>query len=478
MIETLKTKLWDLLKKKEVSLAMLYNKNGEILWHKGRPVKGQTVYTGEGFSKSYIHRSLKENAGIEQENVSVNASHPDFSKSAYLLDVKALIIQPLGNGFFLYIDSGTREAFNETDREVFRTIGELLGVMILRIKQNQAAFGGITGKSKAIEHIRELVLKYSLEDEPILLLGDTGVGKNHIARLLHQYSGRNGEFVTINTPAIPDNLFESEIFGHKKGAFTGARFDKKGFVDEAAGGGLFFDEISEVPASFQAKLLRFIDTKKYQVLGDPVEREANVRIITATNRDLSDAMRKGEFREDLYYRLSVLEIKIPPLNERKEDLKALVMEHMSCLKGKEIEPGFWDTIFDYNWPGNVRELITVLTRAGILLDGPIKGEDIRDIIDSGCRKQPDSKDSNRVGLEKDKIQQVFNELEAGKHFWEAVRDPFLNHDLNRDQVKGIIAEVKRKNPGTYKEMLKPLNIKQEEYKKFLNFINDNDLKPF
>ena len=472
MIESLKTKLWNLLKEKAVSLAMLYNKKGEILWHRGRHIKGKTVYTGDGFSKSYIKKSLEDNAAIEKENVTISSSDINLPKSAYLLNVKALIIQPVGDMFFLYIDSGTKKSFKETDREVFKVIGELLGVMIDRIRKSQAGTGGITGRSHEIDNIRELVLKYSLEEEPILLLGETGVGKSHIARLIHQYSGREGEFITVNTPGIPDNLFESEIFGHKKGAFTDARSDKKGFVDEAIGGTLFFDEISEVPVSFQAKFLRFIETKKYSVLGDPVEKEANVRIIAATNKDLSEAITKGEFREDLYYRLHVLEINIPPLRERKEDLKALVMENQSYLKGKEIGYGFWEGIFNYNWPGNVRELITVLIRAGILLDSPITGKDIRDIIDYGRGKKPVA-----VSSRGDKIEQIFKKIEAGNDFWEVVRKPFLNHDLNRDEVKGIIADVLEKRAGKYKNILEPLNIKADDYKKFLNFINDNDLKP-
>jgi len=472
MIESLKAKLWSLLKEKEVSLAMLYNKKGEILWHKGRVIKGKTIYDGEGFSKSCTKQSLTGNTGIEKENVTVSSTNINVPKSLYILNVKALIIQPVGDAFFLYIDSGTKKSFKEADREVFKAIGELLGIMIDRIRKSQAGSDGITGKSSEIENIRELVLKYSLEEEPILLLGETGVGKSHIAQLVHRYSGRKGEFITINTPGIPGSLFESEIFGHKKGAFTDAKFDKKGFVDQAAGGTLFFDEISEVPVSFQAKFLRFIETKKYLVLGDPVEKEANVRIIAATNKDLFEAIKKGEFREDLYYRLQVLEIEIPPLRERKEDLKALVMENKDYLKGKETGYGFWEVILNHNWPGNVRELITVLTRAGILLDSPITGKDAREIINY-------SHDKKTIALpsKSDKIEQIFKEIESGKDFWEVVRKPFLNHDLNRSEVKAIIGNVLEKHSGKYKDILAPLNIKKEDYKKFLNFINDNDLKP-
>jgi len=446
---------------------MLYNSDGEILWHKGRNIVGKNVFEGDGFSKSYIHRSLQENVGIDRENVTVDSS--GLSQSAYLLNVKALLIQPVGDGFFLYIDSGVKRAFSESDREVFKTIGELLGLMIRRIKKNQTDFGGITGQSGIIESIRRLVLHYSLEEQPVLLLGETGVGKSHIARLVHRYSGRKGEFITVNTPSLSDSLFESELFGHKKGAFTDACNDKRGYVDEAAGGTLFFDEISEVPVSFQARMLRFIETKKYQILGDPVEREADVRIIAATNRNMAQAIEQKEFREDLYYRLQVLEIRIPPLRERKEDLKALVQENLGYLKGKQIGAGFWDILLNHSWPGNVRELITLLIRVGILCQSPITGRQIREIIMHGVP----------IGAEPetDPVKRILRQIDAGGDFWQLVRKPFLNRDLNRDQVKRIIANYLEQQEGKYKHVLSSLNIAPSEHKKFLNFLNDNKLKP-
>lgn len=470
MIESLKTKLWDLLKEKEVSLAMLYSKEGEILWHRGRNIKGKTIYDGEGFSKSYIIKSLNSNISIEKENTAVTSINLNFPKSAIILNVKVLIIQPINNTFFLYIDSGIKESFSEADRATFKVIGELLGTVIEKIKKSQADIGGITGNSVEIGNIREIVLKYAMEEEPVLLLGETGVGKGHIAKLIHQYSGKKGKFFTINTPGIPDNLFESEMFGHKKGAFTDAKFDKKGFVDEASGGTLFLDEISEVPISFQAKFLRFIETKKYLILGDSVEREANVRIIAATNKDLLKAIKNGEFREDLYYRLQVLEIDVPPLRERREDLKALVLENQKYLRKKEIGAGFWEVILNYNWPGNVRELITVLTRAGILLESPIKGKDIQDIINY-------SFDKNEINVHTDETEKMLSQFKSGKDFWEVVRKPYLNHDLIRADVKELIKKVLQENQGKYKNALKDLNIRKEDYKKFLNFLNDNNLKP-
>jgi transcriptional regulator with PAS, ATPase and Fis domain len=468
MIENIKTKLWDLLKEKEVSLVMLYNKDGEILWHKGRTIIGKTIDEGDGFSKSYIKRTLKNCYAIEQENVIISSTVSGLPESARALKVKCLMIQPVSNTFYLYIDSGVKESFSQTDREIFKFMGQLLEEMIEQIKENQSPFGGITGASEEIGNIRELVLKYSLEEEPILLLGETGIGKSHIAELIHKYSGRKGKFLTIHTPGIPESLFESELFGHKKGAFTDAGSDKKGFVDEARGGTLFFDEISEVPVSFQAKLLRFIETRKYVVLGESTERKADVRIVAATNKVLHQAMERKEFREDLYFRLQVLEIEIPPLRKRSKDIKPLVMEMQGLLKGKETGKGFWEALADYNWPGNIRELITVLTRAGILLDSPITGTDIREIIkQTRCKRAVDQR--------MDRIEQIWGDIRAGKSFWDTIKKPFLDRDLNREEVKEIIKRGLDQSDGKYKNLLVLFNLKDSEYKKFMKFLNGNRL---
>ncbi len=171
-------------------------------------------------------------------------------------------------------------------------MGELLSDSIALIRNREDDVGGITGESDIAENIKDIVLKYSLEDNPILLLGETGVGKSHAAELIHKFSGRKGKFITAYLPAIQESLFESEMFGHKKGSFTGAIADKRGLIDEAKGGTIFLDEISEIPISFQTKLLRFIETKKYYRLGESVEQKTDVRIVAATNKELDNRLNK------------------------------------------------------------------------------------------------------------------------------------------------------------------------------------------
>lgn len=470
MFESIKTKLWGLLKEKEVSLAMLYNRDGQILWHRGREIKGRTIEDGEGFSKSSIKETLRDGSAVEEENVYVAKETVGMPLSAQILRIKSLLILPVGDQFFLYIDSGMKHSFSEIDREVFKIIGELLGEMIYQVRKNGKDIGGLTGSSDDIEQIRDLVLKYSLEEEPVLLLGETGVGKSRIAELIHRYSGRKGKFFTINTPAIPDSLFEREIFGHKRGAFTDASSDKKGFVDEAEGGTLFFDEISEVPLTFQAKLLRFIETRKYQILGEPAEKDADVRIVTATNKDLKQAIKSGQFREDLYFRLQVLEIEIPPLRRRRKDIRALVVENFELLKGKEIGEGFWEALFHYEWPGNVRELLTVLTRAGIHSSGPITGVDIKDIIhQSRYQKQFTEKT--------DRSESLWQEIRTGKNFWQAVWQPFIHRDLNKKELKQFLTGGYARCNFSLKKLSVELKIKESEFKRFISALHKYDIHP-
>jgi transcriptional regulator with PAS, ATPase and Fis domain len=463
MFGSIKTKLWDLLKEKEVSLAMLYNSEGEILWHKGREIVGKNIHVGKGFSKSFLQKAIDNRDTVEEEDVIIASKVGGLPQSASLLDVKSLIIQPVNDHFFLYIDSGTKDSFSTMDREVFKAMGELLGEMISQVKKNERDVGGITGVSFQIQTLRDNILKYSIEEEPVLILGETGVGKSHVAELIHRYSGRKGNFFTVNTPSIPDNLFESEIFGHKKGAFTDARTDKKGYVDEAKGGTLFFDEISEVPVSFQAKLLRFIETKKFMALGESVEKEADVRILAATNKNLLQAIKRHEFREDLYYRLQVLEMEIPPLRARKEDIKTLILEKRKYLKGKQIGKGFWDVVLNYDWPGNIRELITVLKRVGIHAENRVTGEDIHRIINQSSYKK-------NFNTQTDKLEKIWTDIKSGRSFWEVVRRPFLKRYLNAFEVRTIIERGLAESNGRYIHLIERFNIEKQDYKKFLNFL--------
>jgi transcriptional regulator with PAS, ATPase and Fis domain len=330
--------------------------------------------------------------------------------------------------------------------------------------------GVIARTNAAVEETGGLIMTYAKVDDPLLITGETGTGKTYTAEFIHNYSGKKGKFVVVNTPGIPESLFESELFGYKKGAFTNAVCDKKGLVEEAAGGTLLIDEIAEVSMPLQAKLLRFIETGRYTRLGEPCEKEVDTRIIAASNKDLQNAIEKKEFREDLYYRLNVFEIHLPPLRERKEDIRALVMEKIEYLNGKKTGDGFWEALYNYDWPGNVRELISVLKRVGLLNKGIITGKDIEFIIDKSSRNR-------KTGTGKEEKDRLWNDIKNGKSFWEAAKKPYISRDLKRSEVKALITRGLVESGGRYKELIKIFNLEQNDYHRFMRFLHEQSLIP-
>jgi transcriptional regulator with PAS, ATPase and Fis domain len=468
MLDKIKTMIWEKLADKEISLAMLINKEGEIVWYKGRSLENngndQTVKTIEntsGFSKSRLKYVLANQQNFYEDNVLIRTE--SLSVSALELNIRSLLIIPVSRQYYLYLDSGIKSSFSPMEIEMFQSYGSMLSEMMDQIQVQDEM--ELAGNSAEMAQVRQMILKYSIADDPVLLTGETGVGKSHIAKLIHHHSGRSGRLVTVNTPSIAENLFESELFGYKRGAFTDARADKPGLVDEAANGTLFFDEISEVPLSFQAKLLWFIEEKKYFIMGDTRERQADVRIIAATNKDLPGAILDKEFRQDLYYRLNILPLHIPPLRIHKNDIKNIAQTYIHFLKGKQPGAHFWESMSQHEWPGNIRELITVLKRAGVICNDPITGEEIWQIIH---HHQP--------AKQKFEADSLWQEMKAGKSFFEVVKKPFLDRELNRDQVKAIIRLGLAETNGRYIDLLPLFNIEKNKYNLFMSFLSDNQLK--
>jgi DNA-binding NtrC family response regulator len=266
------------------------------------------------------------------------------------------------------------------NEDVKRTVRRLLEHRSLQV-ENQAlrqrlrhlAGKDFIGDSPAMKRIFDTLEKVISSKSNILLLGESGTGKGMIAEIIHYNSPRSEmEFISINCSAIPETLLESELLGYRKGAFTGADSDKKGLIEVADGGTLFLDEIGDMPPALQAKLLRVIETGEVLPLGDTKSRYVDVRIIAATNKDLREEVKQGGFREDLLYRLDVIELTVPPLRERKEDVPTLVRyyldkfsaEHSKMLKG--VDEDAMRMLLEYRWPGNVRELRNVIERAVLL----------------------------------------------------------------------------------------------------------------
>jgi len=241
--------------------------------------------------------------------------------------------------------------------------------------------GELLGDSEAITEIRDKIAKLSRVDSTVLITGETGTGKELVARRIHYQSPReNRPFVTVNCAAIPEHLFESELFGHEKGAFTGALQKRIGKFERADRGTIFLDEIAELNSSLQAKLLRVIDHRQFERVGGTEMLTADVRIIAATNRDLKAGVKSGKFRDDLYFRLNVSSIHIPPLRERRQDIPVLAkccIAEKSAKLGRKIK-GLSDRAMDmliaHNWPGNVRELENILENAIIYAEGDFLDE--------------------------------------------------------------------------------------------------------
>jgi PAS domain S-box-containing protein len=228
-------------------------------------------------------------------------------------------------------------------------------------------FRDIIGKSPAIQEVYEMILSAGASDASVVIYGESGTGKELIAKSIHEISDRRAEkFVPVNCGAVPEPLFESEFFGHKKGAFTGATTDHPGFFDQAKGGTLFLDEVGELNLNMQVKMLRAIEGGGYTPVGGTMPKKADVRIISATNRDLQQGIKKKEMRADFFYRLNVVPINVPPLRDRREDIPLLVeyyLEKFGKDKGKQSIPGkIMDALCRYDWPGNIRQLQNVLQR--------------------------------------------------------------------------------------------------------------------
>lgn len=232
---------------------------------------------------------------------------------------------------------------------------------------------GIVGKSKAIKDIVDIILQVSNSDISVLITGESGVGKEIIAQAIHNASPRrNKKLVSVNCGAIPEGILESELFGHEKGAFTGAHDSRKGYFEIADGGTLFLDEIAEMPLTTQVKLLRVLETSEFMRLGSETVTKVNVRIIAASNKNLQDEVEQNRFRKDLYFRLKAVTLSLPPLRERREDINLLIDHFLGNYAKRNnnrefnVSTSARELLHDYYWPGNIRELKNVIESAAAL----------------------------------------------------------------------------------------------------------------
>ncbi|HEY3322188.1 MAG TPA: sigma-54 dependent transcriptional regulator [Planctomycetota bacterium] len=318
----------------------------------------------------------------------------------------------------------------------------------------------IVGKSPAMQSVFETILRVAETDVDVLILGETGTGKELVARSLHKRSRRkNGRFVPVDCAAIPEQLLESELFGHERGAFTGASQQSMGLLEFADGGTFFLDELGELPISLQAKLLRALQERKYRRVGGTTEIPVDVRVIAATNRDLAVEIREKRFREDLYYRIHVARIVLPPLRERAEDIALLTTYFVNryaqdMQKGEvAVDPEVLDVLSRYSWPGNVRELQNVLKRSLAMLRGNTMTPD--DLPDEVVTHSGDSSATERSGFFAQRNAQMA--------------------DFERDYIIGLLRQQKGDASKTAREAKLPRGTLYRIMKK--HGINPDDYRP-
>jgi DNA-binding NtrC family response regulator len=361
----------------------------------------------------------------------------------------------------------------------------------------------IVGRSQAMAVLLAKIRKFSRFREPVLICGESGTGKELVARACHLAGDRaNREFVAVNCPQQTDvNLTTSELFGHKKGSFTGATGDRMGMFETADGGVIFLDEIADLPLVTQVALLRALAEGEFRRLGDGVTRVVNTRVVAATNRSLEELVVRREFRHDLFFRLSFFRIDVPPLRERGEDwllIACHLLERLAARYGdrREFSPEAITRLRDYHWPGNVRQLDATVTMGYSSAEGRwIEVENFEPTllwhelalipsIDRARAHEPAARADRRPEAQPpagqpadDEIQGLYRQIvEDRQSFWEVIREPFLARELNRSQVKAVLRLGLADCEGSYKTLVRHLGLTDDEYQKFMDFLRTHSLK--
>lgn len=333
-------------------------------------------------------------------------------------------VQAIKNGAFDYITKGddNEKILPLLNRAIEKSQLQKRVQELEKRVNDKFSFNAVIGKSKAIKEAISLAEKVAPLDTAVLLTGETGTGKEVFAQAIHQASPRSGKsFVALNCSTFSKDIMESELFGHKQGAFTGALKDQKGLIEEASGGTLFLDEIGEMPLELQAKLLRVLENNEFIRLGDTKPTKANFRLIAATNRDLKKESETQRFRSDLYFRLNIFEIQLPPLRERVKDIPALagffagLFAEKTNKKPFQLEDIFLEKLQAYHWPGNIRELKNCIERAVILAPHQELSADLLPAdMQAPVQQQNGLSAFDLASMEKLHIQRVLNHTRSNK----------------------------------------------------------------
>jgi DNA-binding NtrC family response regulator len=337
----------------------------------------------------------------------------------------------------------------------------------------------MVGTSPSIRAVEEDIQHASRSDAKVLITGESGVGKEIVARLIHQRSRRaSGPLVTINCAGFPDSLLESEMFGHVKGSFTDAHRDRRGWLELANGGTIFMDEIGEMSLRMQALLLRFLESGEIQRVGSERRESAvNVRVITATHRQLLERIAERSFREDLYYRLNVIHIEVPALRERGDDIETLLRFffrefasiHRSCEP--ELTGDALNYLKAYHWPGNVRELKNLAERLVLRnRTGRVGVENLPAEV-LPVRQSPSISSIRGIPAGPSVAEALYDRIvKGGESFWSAVHEPFLARDLTRRDLREVVRLGLEHTRGNYKLLTVSFNMPADDYKRFIAFL--------
>lgn len=351
----------------------------------------------------------------------------------------------------------------------------------------------LIGRSAAIQALEAEIDSASRSDAKVLITGETGVGKEVVSRLIHHRSARAAAgLVTLNCAGLPDSLLESELFGHVRGSFTGAYRDKPGLLEMAPNGTVFLDEVGEMSMRMQVVLLRFLESGEIQRVGaDRSHTRVNVRLITATNRDLDKEIQSGAFREDLYFRLNVIRFSIPPLRDRTEDVPLLVKYYSDSFSqthkvpAMELVPEAMEALMSYRWPGNIRELKNVVERIVLKAGGrPVRVNDLPPEVLRTSSPAPASVDASAAPAADGGSEPLGNVARAdelatamikqGESFWSAVYPIFMSRDLTRTDLRRIVQIGLETTNGNYRLLVQLFNMAPQDYKRFLSFLRKHD----
>jgi transcriptional regulator with GAF, ATPase, and Fis domain len=341
------------------------------------------------------------------------------------------------------------------------------------------------GASSAIQHVLAEAEAVAPTNAKVLITGESGVGKEVLARFIHRRSRRSHlPLVAVNCAGVPESLLESELFGHVRGSFTGAHRDRRGLLEVANGGTILLDEVGEMSLRMQGLLLRFLENGEIQPVGSERPRTVvDARVIAATNRNLLEQVRRGAFREDLYYRLNIVHLMLPPLRERSEDIKSL-FEHFLAegsrqhrLAPCELTPDAFTVLQQHRWPGNVRELRNVAERLVLSHHGrTVSGNDVSQKLTGPVGPAVASTEPVKVAsMVEELAQECFRTMVSDhKSFWTVVYEPFMARDMTRDIVRAVVRLGLQHTRGSYRLCAELFNLPPSDYKRFLNFLQKHD----